>query len=351
MMLDDETGQIWIKVRYYPPATPTTTFDPQVIVTLTFKVDAVGSSPLDLYDTTLKNSTGGLIPLSEVKDGYVQTLIRDVAITNVVPSTSIVFAGGLVYINVTAKNKGNVTETFDVKAYYNTTLIETKPVTNLPAGSETTLTFTWNTTGVSDGNYTIVGEATLVPYEFNVADNVYTDGKVQVRTRIVDVAILSVTAEPNATYVGWPVNITVVAENQGMDPATFDVSVFWNSTNLIGMTTVRDLAPNASVTLKFVWDTQNTTTCNLYRISAEAEILPFELDTGDNKLDDGYVKIMGDINSDGTVDIKDLAILSLAFGSYPGHPRWNPEADLNRDGKVDIRDLALGASNFGKSCP
>lgn len=58
--------------------------------------------------------------------------------------------------------------------------------------------------------------------------------------------------------------------------------------------------------------------------------------------------IPGDLNHDGKVDIRDLAVAARAFGSYPSHPRWNPLCDINHDGKVDIRDLALIAKNFGK---
>ena len=67
---------------------------------------------------------------------------------------------------------------------------------------------------------------------------------------------------------------------------------------------------------------------------------------------DGWVKIkiIGDLNGDGKVDIKDIAIVAAAFGSFPGHARWDPAADLNGDGKVDIKDIALVASNFGKIC-
>ncbi|MCK4482619.1 hypothetical protein KAU55_05295, partial [Candidatus Bathyarchaeota archaeon] len=83
-----------------------------------------------------------------------------------------------------------------------------------------------------------------------------------------------------------------------------------------------------------------------------ATTVPNEVDTGDNYMIDGWVKIklMGDINGDDKVDIKDVATVSTAFGSYPGHERWNPEADLNRDDQVDIRDIAMVASNFGKAC-
>jgi hypothetical protein len=55
-----------------------------------------------------------------------------------------------------------------------------------------------------------------------------------------------------------------------------------------------------------------------------------------------------DINQDGIVDITDIAIVALAFGSYPGHERWNPDADVNDDGYVDIIDMTLVAQHFGE---
>jgi parallel beta-helix repeat protein len=58
---------------------------------------------------------------------------------------------------------------------------------------------------------------------------------------------------------------------------------------------------------------------------------------------------IGDLSEDGKVDMVDLGIASRAFGSYPGHPRWNPIADLNKDERVDTRDIAVIARNFGKT--
>jgi Mg-chelatase subunit ChlD len=58
-----------------------------------------------------------------------------------------------------------------------------------------------------------------------------------------------------------------------------------------------------------------------------------------------------DINGDGKVDIFDTLMASNAFGSYPGHPRWNPIADINFDGQVDIFDMIIVARAFGKQYP
>jgi len=56
-----------------------------------------------------------------------------------------------------------------------------------------------------------------------------------------------------------------------------------------------------------------------------------------------------DINQDGIVDMRDIAIVGKAFGSSPGQPTWNPAADLNVDGKVDMRDIGLVAKHFGET--
>jgi len=71
----------------------------------------------------------------------------------------------------------------------------------------------------------------------------------------------------------------------------------------------------------------------------------------------GYVP-SPDVNGDGIVDIVDVVIVALAFGSEaeddPLTPwdetlRWNPDADINNDGLVDIVDLVIIGTNFGKT--
>jgi len=57
--------------------------------------------------------------------------------------------------------------------------------------------------------------------------------------------------------------------------------------------------------------------------------------------------IPGDLDGDKDIDIDDIYIAALAFGSSEGHPRWNMLADLDNDGYVSIFDLYLIASKFG----
>jgi hypothetical protein len=59
------------------------------------------------------------------------------------------------------------------------------------------------------------------------------------------------------------------------------------------------------------------------------------------------VILIGDLNGDGKIDIKDISIVAKAYGSDPSKPNWNPIADLNHDDKVDIKDVAIVAKVFG----
>jgi ABC-type transport system substrate-binding protein len=47
------------------------------------------------------------------------------------------------------------------------------------------------------------------------------------------------------------------------------------------------------------------------------------------------------------INIFDIALAARAFGSYPGHERWNTVADLTGDYKIDILDIARMARLFG----
>ena len=73
-----------------------------------------------------------------------------------------------------------------------------------------------------------------------------------------------------------------------------------------------------------------------------------ELKGGIVKVFGGTTPVIGDLDDDGKIDIQDIALASLSFGSYPDHPRWNPIADINQDDKVNIRDLLIIAIHYGE---
>jgi len=175
---DGEAGFVWVKLTY---PNPITTYSPLPLAKITFHVDALGTSWLNLTDTSIKDSLGQLI-IHEVQNGYFASVIRDIAIIDVKTYSTWVYQGQLAYINITVKNEGDLTETFDVKAFYDATLIGIITVENLPPNENTTITFTWDTTGVpACHNYTISAEAVPVPYETDLADNTFTNGTIKVR--------------------------------------------------------------------------------------------------------------------------------------------------------------------------
>ena len=119
------------------------------------------------------------LPESDYSNNQAQTSITvfadDVAIANVAAAKNVVGQGFLFNATVTAANDGDFTETFNVTAYANTTTIASQNVT-LASGTSTTLTLTWNTTGLAYGNYTISAYAWPAPGEIDTANNNCTGG-------------------------------------------------------------------------------------------------------------------------------------------------------------------------------
>jgi hypothetical protein len=352
-----DTGFIWVSLNY---SNPIIAGDPIPIVTMRFHVEAYGATPLHLGDTQLLDSNGHPID-HQGFDGFFTNQVRDVAVTNVVPSVNWIYQGWSLNVNVTVKNLGNVSETFTASAYYDSNLIGTLPVINLAPNVETTVTIPWNTFAVPEGNYTIEGVASTVPYEYNTTNNIYVDGIVHVATIVHDVAITNVSLARTWVYQGLPVNMNVTAKNLGNVSESFNVSAYMD-TDLVGTAPVTDLASNAEITLTFTWNTTLATPCHNYTAQGEASLVPYEYNTTNNVYVDGIltVRLLGDIDGDGKVDGKDLGLVGAAFASYgpdfwypgsPPSPRWDPNADVNGDNKVDGKDLGIVASRFGASCP
>jgi hypothetical protein len=346
VVFNDEMGYVWVKLKY--PSAITTTI-PAPLVKITFHVDARGVTTLDLTNTTLTDSAGEPIPHTAI-DGFFAALIQDLSITNVVVSSNWVYKGQPVNIDVTVKNLGNQKESFDVKTYYNTTLIGTQHVTDLAPNAEATLTFTWDTsTAELCRNYTIKAEVTILPYETNTTDNTYINGNVKVYAR--DIAVTNVVTSRNWVYQGWIVEINVTVMNLGDLEESFEVQSLYDS-QLIGIQYVTSLPSNEEITLTFKWNTSTAEPCHNYTINGKVTILPYELDTYNNVYVDGNVKVRleGDVNGDGNVNISDMLLAKQYFGTFLGHPMWAPEVDLNQDNFIDIKDMLIIRKNFGKSC-
>jgi len=55
-----------------------------------------------------------------------------------------------------------------------------------------------------------------------------------------------------------------------------------------------------------------------------------------------------DVNGDGIVNVKDLRIVAMAYGTSTGEARFDASADLNQDGSVNVADLFIVAQDFGQ---
>jgi hypothetical protein len=107
-------------------------------------------------------------------------LVHDVAVLDVVPSAIRVVSGSTVNVKVTVKNEGTAYENFTVSLYYDNNLIGSEMITDMVPGSTLDLTFSWDTTGVPYGTYTLKAEASIVPGETDTTDNTLVDGSVRI---------------------------------------------------------------------------------------------------------------------------------------------------------------------------
>jgi len=262
-----------------------------VLLTITFKTIGLGSCILDLRDTKLGDSTSTLITHDTI-DGSIQVVktVHDVAINSVSVSSNEVVEGQIINIYVTVANQGNKTETFNVVTYSNETIIDTQAVTSLPSKSQTTLTFVWTTPSVtSNTSFVIRAEASPVPGETNLANNVLTDGLVKIVKGVHNVAILSVTSPVNEVYEGGVVNIKVKTANKGNYSETFQVTAYYNDTVIFTQTV--SLLYNSAQYVNFAWDTTGVEVNATYVIKAFASYLPEETNLTDNTLIGGNVKV------------------------------------------------------------
>jgi len=166
----------------------------------------------DTVDNTLIDGT------IQIRPGF-----HDVAITNVRTHQNFVYAGENVSIYVDVWNRGSFLETFNVTTYAdeNSTIIGDEITIgnqslSLPSKGFTTLTFFWNTTGVSPGNYTISAVASTVPEEADPTDNLYINGKIGIFVPIpcYDINIISpiyIKLNPSIFQFDWNVGALKVS--------------------------------------------------------------------------------------------------------------------------------------------
>jgi hypothetical protein len=58
-------------------------------------------------------------------------------------------------------------------------------------------------------------------------------------------------------------------------------------------------------------------------------------------------ELKADINGDGAVNIIDITLVAMAWGTHPGDPRWDPRCDIDGNSLINIIDITLVAKEFG----
>ena len=148
---------------------------------------------------------------------------------------------------------------------------------------------------------------------------------------------------------GYSLSITVNVENQGHRAETFYVTAYYNMTNIVPTQEIT-LPSRVFTAITFEWITTGVAKGN-YTISAYAHPVPSEVYIVDNNFTDGWVvvTIVGDINGDREVDLKDTFAVDLAYGSFVGTPRYEPNLDINGDDQIDLKDTFKTDLNYGKT--
>jgi PKD repeat protein len=136
----------------------------------------------------------------------ITVVVHDIAITGLTAAPSTVKIGETVTIQVTVENQGNLTETFTVTVYRNSTTIETHTVTDMIDGGSQLLTTVWNTAGAGVGVYSIKAETSVISGETDTLDNSRTGVTVTLQKRLSSLTITSssttVTVGDDATVAG-----------------------------------------------------------------------------------------------------------------------------------------------------
>ena len=213
---------------------------------------------------------------------YTPTLAYDIAVTGMAPSAALTNA--LVPVTVTITNKTSVPGSFALTLSNATggVPLGSQAITSLPGNASTNVAFTWNTTGLALGGYTIVARASAASNETALADNTLSR-TISLIPPTHDVAIAAITA-PVSVAPNLRTNITVTVTNKGGSAESFSV-VLTNVTDAKSMGTnqVANLAALTGTTTTFQWNTTNAS-WGVHTLRAVAATVAGETLTADNML-------------------------------------------------------------------
>jgi len=218
--------------------------------------------------------------------------------------------------------------------------------------------FNWRVWENPDGSTTLV--ITLYPFYYNPETTevkFYRNYHFDIDYILSSTMITAMYADKDVYKLGDKVAVDMWLKNSGeaQDVVVSTVIKQYSSDETIDslpLRTLKDLVGDASLTVE--WDSGGTEPGN-YCVEVDLT------DSSGNLLDNKRVAISlveeliegeplsWDINEDGRVDYRDLAILGAHYGSTTGSPY--PRYDINQDGRVDLYDRDLLVAHYKEVTP
>jgi len=170
-----------------------------------------------------------------------------------------------------------------------------------------------------------------------------------------DIAVTNLTVCYGQTVVPQSVDLTwinVTVTNEGPTNETFTLTVHWNTTNVIGSTSVT-LLTGETKDIKFTWDTSTLQRYANYTLSAYATPVLGETDTADNTYvgDTVILVVQGDVDGDKDVDLYDAVKMLVRYGAKEGSSNYDPNCDIDNDGDIDLYDAVRLLLRYGYKEP
>jgi len=371
--VNNELGILSGSVIIEPPFSGNTT-----LLTIQFHVKGIGESVLHLYDLQLMDMCNDSIPFWS-RDGYFNNmLIPRIFVDPAYRMNPNLRPGDIVSFSIQCENLVEVigvkfvllydSDVIRVIGYYINPvpfcLIDSEAIINNKMGTLhfsinysqavslmhdpiVNITFQIISLGTSklDLNQTLILDSLGNPVGHRSEDG-------ELITVIRDVAVVEIKPTPQKVYPGRTVNIYIVVSNLGNVSESFTLNVYIDK-NLLGKTEIVDLSPGENETVCFTWDTEGLLCCFWHSISANISVVSYENDVTNNFLElirGVKIKMFGDIDGNGTVNLTDLILLAQSYNKKIGDPLYNPDADIDENGIVTLRDLVSVARYYNSGC-
>jgi len=308
------------------------------------------------------------------KDGKIYAIngqTHNIAIMYITPSKNLVKYTETVTINVSLWNKGSFSEAVLISGYCDDALFYSNSII-MPRGVELILPMSLDTGMLTEGNHTIIVNATLTPpiVDEDLSDNMLL---CEIRVEYGDIYLISVIPStpgvnitqpiPPKTVIGrgYGTTIYLAIGNKGnFTEHNIQVTIYWsNSTHpnqVINSILISELPIGGSVIVNATWEHTDNLAYGNYTISAYATPVQGENYVENNIRAYGEVKIgvPGDVSSklsgipDGLTNARDVTYCILLFNTKPDSPNWNPNTDINDDGVVNARDVTIAILHFNE---